>query len=282
MPEDNPFGCPECRITSWTGNPTLLFEDEFDVYAGSSAAFDTVWSPTPGTNPLTTAHAYSGSWGVGNPSSFDVFGRGIAPTSPNIIFSVQVYWTGQSPSGQGAILCTNTAVHDGFNMQWSIQFLSGGEVWLRRSSGHINVAVSAPALIENQWNCVTGVMKTTQDGAYRIYVNGVVVLEGTAVLIHNIGFPAIGGIGIGIGGNYWIDNLWSGTVESFTDSFFCTTPPTPPPHNPCACPPPPKQPPPISDPPPITPGIGEQLACLGGGLVPIQADFVPSELWWGL
>jgi hypothetical protein len=45
---------------------------------------------------------------------------------------------------------------------------------------------------------------------------------------------------------------------------------------------PPVSPPPIVNPPPIEMLIGEQLACLGGGLVPIQADFVPVETWWGL
>jgi hypothetical protein len=27
--------------------------------------------------------------------------------------------------------------------------------------------------------------------------------------------------------------------------------------------------------------IGEQLACAGGGTVPTQPDFEPSEIWWG-
>ncbi len=56
---------------------------------------------------------------------------------------------------------------------------------------------------------------------------------------------------------------------------FCPCEPTPP--NP-----PPQPPPTPPNPPPQEPHIGEQLACLGGGLVPIQADFPPQELWWGL
>ncbi len=39
-------------------------------------------------------------------------------------------------------------------------------------------------------------------------------------------------------------------------------------------------PPPITNPPPLEVTIGEQISCDGGGLVPIQADFEPSELWW--
>jgi hypothetical protein len=37
-----------------------------------------------------------------------------------------------------------------------------------------------------------------------------------------------------------------------------------------------------NEPPNIFPTIGQQLVCAGGGLVPTQADLVPSELWWGL
>ncbi len=39
-------------------------------------------------------------------------------------------------------------------------------------------------------------------------------------------------------------------------------------------------PPPITNPPPLEPTIGEQLVCDGGGVVPIQGDFAPAELWW--
>ena len=53
------------------------------------------------------------------------------------------------------------------------------------------------------------------------------------------------------------------------------TPPTGSPVNP------PVLPPPIVRPPPLEFVIGEPLGCVGGGLVPTQADFVPVELWWG-
>ena len=68
-------------------------------------------------------------------------------------------------------------------------------------------------------------------------------------------------------------------------------PPTDPPTDPlCPCvpvppttsrPPGTTKPPPIVHPPPITETIGEQIYCLGGGIVPIQADFLPVETWWG-
>jgi hypothetical protein len=34
-------------------------------------------------------------------------------------------------------------------------------------------------------------------------------------------------------------------------------------------------------PPVLYPSIGAQIQCVGGGLVPMQADLVASELWWG-
>lgn len=45
--------------------------------------------------------------------------------------------------------------------------------------------------------------------------------------------------------------------------------------------PPPALPPAIVFPPPTEATIGTPIGCLGGGVVPIQADFVPVELWWG-
>lgn len=41
-------------------------------------------------------------------------------------------------------------------------------------------------------------------------------------------------------------------------------------------------PPVITNPPPLEATIGEQLSCGGGGLVPTQDDFAPSETWWGM
>ncbi len=60
-----------------------------------------------------------------------------------------------------------------------------------------------------------------------------------------------------------------------TQTCECVTPPTNPPPGTTL-------PPPITNPPPLEPFIGEQIYCLGGGLVPIQADFTASEQWWGM
>ncbi len=60
-----------------------------------------------------------------------------------------------------------------------------------------------------------------------------------------------------------------------TNSCECVTAPTNPPPGTTL-------PPPITNPPPLEPFIGEQIYCLGGGLVPIQADFIASEQWWGM
>ena len=81
MPDDitSPFGCPGCLITSWTGEPTALFSDDFDSYAGSTLAFQSVWSGAG--NPLTTTRAYSGTWSAGNTTSAGMFSRGISPST---------------------------------------------------------------------------------------------------------------------------------------------------------------------------------------------------------
>ncbi len=275
--------CPACELSSWTGDPTSLFSDDLDSYGGDELAFEVVWGGSPG-NPLTNTKAYSGSWSAGASPSADNFFRGITPPTENIIFSFQVYWSGIVPTGQGLIQFTHDASHDGFNRQCSLQATTGGELRLLSSSSGTLVEQSTSVLLQNQWNCITGVLKITQgDGAYRIYCNSALVLEGDSANLAPVGIGnVVGGVTFGVGGNYWIDNLWAATVESFDGTEFCPGTPPPPRTTPCTCPPPPGQPPPISHPPPITPGIGEQLDCLGGGLVPIQADFVPTELWWGL
>jgi hypothetical protein len=279
--------CPACELSSWTGNPTALFSDDLESYGGNEIAFEAVWGGSPG-NPLTNTKAYSGTWSAGASPSADTFFRGITPPTNNIIFSFQVYWTGIVPTGQGAIQFTHGAAHDGFNRQCGIQFTSGGEIIVMSSSSGTPVETSASVLIQNQWNCVTGLLHITQgDGAYKVYCNSALVLEGDSANLAPVGIGnVVGGVTFGVGGNYWIDNLWAATVESFDGTEFCTGPPNPPPPT-CTCTPPPGTPPPLpptppTNPPPLPPVIGAQLACIGGGLVPTQADLTYVETWWGL
>lgn len=92
-----------------------------------------------------------------------------------------------------------------------------------------------------------------------------------------------------IGGLVTANNAFMNAV--FTPVPVTGTPPgtVPPSGTPmCECVPPtgtPKppgsSPPPIVNPPPIEMTIGEQLSCLGGGLVPMQDDFAFAEVWWG-
>lgn len=280
--------CPACELSSWTGDPTSLFSDDLESYGGDEIAFEVVWGGSPG-NPLTNTRAYSGTWSAGASPSADNFFRAISPPTNNIIFSFQVYWTGIEGSGQGAIQFTTTAAHDGFNRQCGLHFLSGGEINLVSSSSGTTVEISPACLIQNQWNCVTGLLHVTQgDGKYKIYCNSVLVLDGDGANLAPVGVgDVVGGVTFGVGGNYWIDNLWAATVESFDGTEYCTGPPTPPPPPTCTCTPPPGTPPPLpptppTNPPPLPPVIGAQLACIGGGLVPTQADLVYVETWWGL
>ncbi len=85
---------------------------------------------------------------------------------------------------------------------------------------------------------------------------------------------------------------WSCPLMVSRSAFVVEPPTLPPPETPhpppfCPCEPPPTDPPklpPVTppNPPPQEPTIGEQLTCLGGGDVPVQGDFPPQEMWWGL
>ncbi len=122
-----------------------------------------------------------------------------------------------------------------------------------------------------------GIWAPSTDGFIRVSVNGTEIFSFDGPVWH---------------GNRTTNRNWNSisfySVGRFTDlqiydEIGCDT--TEPP--PCECEPPPKTPPkyppPIPPRPPKTPPIiGVQLACIGGGLVPTQADLVYVENWWGL
>ncbi len=123
----------------------------------------------------------------------------------------------------------------------------------------------------------SGIYVPSTDGFVRVSVNGTEVFSFDGPVWH----------GKNTTNRNW-NSVTAVSVGRFTDWYIydelgCDT--TEPP--PCECEPPPtsppKYPPPIPPRPPKTPPIiGVQLACIGGGLVPTQADLVYVENWWGL
>ncbi len=118
-----------------------------------------------------------------------------------------------------------------------------------------------------------------------VRVSDGVILQTIQFPVFDVGVAASGTLP----GNFGVSSSCPIIVTTISIS---TTPPTvgpPTTTNPCECtpvppttPPTPQPPPTPPNPPPQEPHIGEQLACMGGGFVPIQADFPPQELWWGL
>lgn len=116
------------------------------------------------------------------------------------------------------------------------------------------------------------------DGSVSVSVNGVEVYSYSGVVAHT--FPVDlrwNTVEIDQAGTFSGLRIWScDETETPGAGDYC----------PCITPTPPGDTPPgvpnDNEPPNQFPTIGQQLVCIGGGLVPTQADLVPSELWWGL
>lgn len=224
-------GCAACNIESWSGDLTLLFNETFESYGGSQAAASLVWL-SPGVW-LRDTPAYSGTWSAGNANT--VIARPVGPIIAGVfVFGMQVYWTGNAPSAEGAFFFTQHGNNNGFNTQVTWGFLPSGEVrmFVGPAGGSIDIT-SGAVMIRNQWNCFTGAARVSQDGAYRIYVNGALVIEDNHVdltggLYHGTYEERVGGVNCGLGDNYWVDNIWCATAADFDTTFFCGDDPPPP------------------------------------------------------
>ncbi len=124
-----------------------------------------------------------------------------------------------------------------------------------------------------------GVWAPSTDGFAKVFINDVEVFSFDGPVWH--GEPTTNrnwnSVTWGLLGRFALAQVW--------DEVGCSPVPPNPPNCECTPPigppkPPGSKPPVIIDPPPIDTTIGEQLACLGGGVVPTQADFIPVEFWW--
>ncbi len=149
---------------------------------------------------------------------------------------------------------------------------------LLESGGIYTIQIDGQSSILTEDSPGSGVWVPSTDGYVRVSVNGTEMLSFDGPVWH---------------GNRNTNRNWNSvefdSVGRFTDlEIYDETGCTPVPPNPpnCECTPPsgppkpPGLPPVIIDPPPIDTTVGEQLACLGGGVVPTQADFIPVEFWW--
>lgn len=181
----------------------------------------------------------------------------------------------------GAIIFNITTTPDYANIAtppgaWKGIYNSVINSTLLESGGIYTIQIDGQSSILTEDSPGSGVWVPSIDGYIRVSVNGTELLSFDGPVWH---------------GNRNTDRNWNSVefdsvgrftdLEIYDDDGCVTEPPfcpcEPPPTNP-----PPKPPPTPPNPPPQEPTIGEQLACLGGGLVPIQADFPAPELWWGL
>jgi hypothetical protein len=127
-----------------------------------------------------------------------------------------------------------------------------------------------------------GVWAPSTDGSVQVFVNNVLLFSFEGPVWHGDST---------VGNRTWNSVTWK-QVGRFTnarvwDSDECGSVP-PDGTELCECVPPsgsnppPVLPPPITNPPPQEAVLGDPLSCLGGGIVPIQDDFAPSEVWWGM
>jgi len=284
MADEDLIACTACTADQWTGALSLLFSDDFESYGGDEALLYANWIGS-GT-ALSDAHANSGTWSIGDQVG-GYYGRGVTMDPDNaIVFAMQVYWTGETPpSLVGGISFTQFASWNFFDQQCSLQFLEGGDIQFIGAPGLRQT--SGVALIANRWNCLTGVIKIGNEGAWKIYCNGDLILEGegdtAGGYYGGVDEEVVRGVTIGVNAGLWYDDVWVAEVDPDLSNleFVCATAP---PINPCVCTPggPPASPPVIPhNPPELPPVIAAQLACIGGGTVPTQADLVFSETWWG-
>ncbi len=181
----------------------------------------------------------------------------------------------------GAITFNVTTTPDFENVSsppgaWKSSYvLSINGVWIE-SGGTYTLQIDGQSSILTETAPGSGIYTPSTDGYVRISVNGIQLFSFDGPVWH---------------GNRTTNRNWNSvTFESvgkstdwqIYDDDACVTEPPFCPCEPTPTNPPPKPPPTPPNPPPQEPTIGEQLACLGGGLVPIQADFPPQELWWGL
>jgi hypothetical protein len=211
------MACPGCEQSVWSGPLTPLISDDFESYLGVHAAFQAVWVSV--VNPLSTTQVQGGSWSIGNiPGA--LYARPITPGSNVIVFALPIWWGLSSGAfGSEGILNFHVgASHDGFNSHCSLRLDAAGTLSIRYSSASISRQSAASGLVHEQWNCITGVLDISDAGAWRIYVNGVLILEGTG----DLRIPgAIGGVSVATAGTYYVDNFWLATVPSFDDAVHC-------------------------------------------------------------
>jgi hypothetical protein len=285
MADEELIACTACTADQWTGALNTLFSDDFEAYGGDEALFYANWIGA-GT-ALSDLHANTGTWSVGNQVGA-YYGRGITKDPDKaIVFAMQIYWTGETPPALvGAISFTQFAAWNFFDQQCSLQILEGGDIHFFGAPGVGQT--SGAALQLNRWNCLTGVIHVANEGFWKIYCNGALILSGegdtAGGYYSGVDEEVVRGVTIGLTSNLWYDDVWIAEVDPDFDNleFVCATAP---PINPCKCTPggPPALPPTIPhNPPALPPSIVAQLVCTGGGLVPTQADLVYSEAWWGL
>lgn len=279
-----PEACTACTADQWTGALSMLFNDDLESYAGNDALFYGNWI---GAGPaLSNAHANSGTWSVGN-NVGAYYGRGITAPSSTIVFAVQIYWTGSTPPALvGGLSFTQFAGWNFYDQQCSLQFFSSGEIQFIGAPGLRQT--SGVALLRNRFNCLTGVIRIGNTGAWKIYCNGALILSGegdtAGGYYGGADAEAVRGVTIGVNRDLWFDDIWVAAVDPDISNleFVCESAP---PINPCVCTPgsPPTLPPIIPhNPPTLPPVIAAQLPCIGGGVVPTQADIAYVETWWGL
>ncbi len=159
---------------------------------------------------------------------------------------------------------------------WKSTYQSTLPSILMEAGGIYTIQIDGQSSILTETSPGSGIYEPSTDGYIRVSVNDTVLFGFDGPVWH---------------GNRNTNRNWNSvsidSVGKFTDfnvydEDSCVTEPPFCPCEPTPTNPPPKPPPTPPNPPPQEPTIGEQLACLGGGLVPIQADFPPQELWWGL
>jgi hypothetical protein len=120
-----------------------------------------------------------------------------------------------------------------------------------------------------------GVWEPSTDGYVRVSVNGTEIFSFDGPVWHgesstnrnwnSVTFHPIG--------KFTDLQIFDEVCETVSPPCECVEPPTVTP----------EFPPPIpTHPPKVEPTIGEQLACVGGGRVPMQPDLVYIENWWGM
>lgn len=209
-----------CTLDGWSGGATLLWEDNFDGYADATALHQN-W-PSPG-DVRSTARAHSGVYSVGQTNGW--ISRSVVNALPGNVymFGLQVYWTGEAPGFGILAQFEESTTFNGFDTQCGLRVTAGGELAIHGNGSQYGI--SAPVMQLNAWNCVTGLVDITATGSFRIYHNGVKILEGTGDMLSAIyrGVTGPRGFTVGLDTQLWIDDVWvaKGPVDTST-AFYCT------------------------------------------------------------